>query len=1292
MKRSLFITIAVLIVMALFVGCKADIADRDELGTVSITDVSRSLDSSAVLTVDAEDLCWFYTAVKADNSIFVTGATGTTKTPVKTGAVAGLAGANLGKFSTGAWTFCFYGYYATDVNSGVIAEGAKPVYYQEGMAVTVSKNVSAYLTVTLTQGEGMAKPKVAISGATWTYLLAGEGKALTLKVYDGEFDATNNDENLLVGPIAATTDANGTATFSTAADFELTAGDHTLYFYVYYPANENQLVGQTPLQLSAKAGLKYTITDLQGTASGIEVLNEEGAIYISGSYNPDAQTSTATGTITVSPTVETVVQAGVAPVETKQTTVTFPAGSFETAGDQVLTIAVADTAAAAETNFVVTNVDTTGAPIAVLSFSLSNAPATFGDEAVEVETFIQPGLDADSIKVIYNGTTGAQPTDVAYDSQTGRLTFKTTHFSDYVIVYTKAVARIGNALYETLPEACIAALATEGNTVITLLCDASGDGFSPDNAALGSYTIDFAGHTYNVTDLVGSPGTVSQAFRVIPGQTVVLMNGTLTSSVARMLVNQYGNLTLKDMTLDGSNLAASNISYYTLSVCLGNVVISGNTNIIAHADDTNGKGRAFDIDGSYSGGTNRSVTIAEDFTGKISGIIEFTKSRNNSCETKLIVNGGNGDLSEARLTISGLGQNDVIFIDSDVDWVDVYDLTTNTAYSLSDFRDAVNDGSISSDSFVLLKDVDLANVEWNPIGTDEYPFNGVFDGQNHTISNLKVTEHGAKSGLFGVVSGSANTSYTSIDDVWVSNGFVDTAIAESNYTAVIKNLHLEKATVAASGSVKYTAAFAGKINNAYMSNLTVDSTSSVAGNKCVGGIVGSANGSVFLNCQNNASIDSYYNVGGIVGAVNYDTNDSFSAIVGCTNNGTVAASGTGGGVGGIVGIAQEDKSGAIVDCVNTGIINDTANAFVGGIAGQTFGYKLVSRCTNNGTITVSGNPSNNVVSGIIAAEAASYGVWNCTNNADITVYAKYLAGISTNYNAQSGGVGYLYSCVNTGSLSNTNASGQTMNLALNTSNAYFKDKVYADVAAINQEIAGVGSNVTVKFENCTVSNSSGTLILTSSIRGIESNTVICSAVDVSTGNQTALSIDVPNATIAVDSDFSGSLTISGANNTVTVNSGVAVGKLTVSGNGSTVTNNGTVSTLTMSGTGTIIAVNNANISKVGFSSTGTFTFTNNGIVSHTTAGQTVNDHTVSTITACNITINNYGTIEAVKGPYVCSYACLFYNGCTVVVNQYAGSEITSETSGYGLACGSAASVIYKTYDVNGNLTDTVVKK
>ena len=1316
MKRSLFITIAVLIVMALFVGCKAEIADRDELGTVSITEASRSLDSSAVLTVDAEDLCWFYTAVKADNSIFVTGATGTTKTPVKTGAVAGLAGANLGKFSTGAWTFCFYGYYATNVNNGVIAEGAKPVYYQEGMAVTVSKNVSAYLTVTLTQGEGMAKPKVAISGATWAYLLAGEGKALTLKVYDGEFDATNNDENLLVGPIAATTDANGTATFSTAADFELTAGDHTLYFYVYYPANENQLVGQTPLQLSAKAGLKYTITDLQGTASGIEVLNEEGAIYISGSYNPDAQTSTATGTITVSPTVETVVQAGVAPVETKQTTVTFPAGSFETAGDQVLTIAVADTAAAAETNFVVTNVDTTGAPIAVLSFSLSNAPATFGDEAVEVETFIQPGLDADSIKVIYNGTTGAQPTDVAYDSQTGRLTFKTTHFSDYVIVYTKAVARIGSTLYESLPEACVAALGTEGNTVITLLCDASGDGFSGDNAPLGSYTIDFAGHTYNVTGLVGSEGTPTQAFRVIDGQTVVLKNGKLTSSTAKMLINQYGNLTLKDMTLDGSNLVASNASYYTLSVCLGNVVISGNTNIIAHADDANGNGRAFDIDGSYSYGAKRSVTIAEDFTGKISGIIEFTKSKNDSYETKLIVNGGNGDLTEARLTISGLGTNDVIYIDSDVDWVDVYDLTTNTAYSLSDFRDAVNDGSISSDSFVLLKDVDLANVEWTPIGTTAHPFSGVFDGQNHTISNL--TYNGAPSGqmlgLFGEVKGTKNDSAMTLNDVWnkAIGSLSEDSFKEENYTAVIKKLTLsgfDVTNTSSSGSSRYTGALAGRMDDAYIEGITVVN-STISGTKGVGGLVGSFNGSSAKSCRTLSdvsvnAIEGGYNIGGLFGGTNYSKNGTqtnYGAIISCENNASVTIpenGATGGFIGGIVGMSQSWVAGnstatsgyIFLNCTNNGTIDAKANteSGVGGIAGFGLNVYAFVGCTNNGILK-----ANTVTNGIAGISYAGSNIYNSSNTGSISANAAKMAGVFVEDAQQA--VGYAYGCSNSGSLSNSNPIGVNAQIAIVGGVITAENRVFADVNEVYAFISGNDCR-DIDFIDCTVADKSGELDLSDISANIYSNTQLCTTVVVKDKN---VSLNIPNASVLVLADSSNPLELSsmGDSCTVTVEFGATIKNVTIGGAGSSLTVNGTVSNgITFAGEGAVSAMVSAGatVGHVGFGGTGIYTLTNEGVISHTHSedNPSANEHTVSTIKACTITINNKGIIAARKNSVgKCSYAMLFYNGCDVVVNQYPDSSIFAEVNSYLLACGSASSVVYNTYDADGNLTDTVVKK
>ena len=953
MKRSLFITIAVLIVMALFVGCKADIADRDELGTVSITEVSRSLDSSAVLTVDAEDLCWFYTAVKADNSIFVTGATGTTKTPVKTGAVAGLAGANLGKFSIGAWTFCFYGYYEASIENGEIKTDAKPVYYQEGMAVTVSKNVSAYLTVTLTQGEGMAKPKVAISGATWTYELAGEGKALTLKVYDGEFDATNNDENLLGDPIAATTDANGTATFSTAADFELTAGDHTLYFYVYYPANENQLVGQTPLQLSAKAGLKYTITDLQGTASGIEVLNEEGAIYISGSYNPDAQTATATGTITVSPTVETVVQAGVAPVETKQTTVTFPAGSFETAGDQVLTIAVADTAAAAETNFVVTNVDTTGAPIAVLSFSLSNAPATFGDEAVEVETFIQPGLDADSIKVIYNGTSGAQPTDVAYDPLTGRLTFKTTHFSDYVVVYTKAVASIGNVLYETI-EAAVAGAAS-GDTIVvlsntslsatyvandgkTIVLDLNGKTVAG-NWDVYEYDITFKNGTINgIVHLNGLDNDGSKCHVTIAADAIVKGNYLGNDVYGIILWEKYqgvtgygmlldvygrldeciwvlGNITEGDSVINirngavinGSELGIALNGLATLNVEAGASITGVDSAIEVRAGNLNIVGGTFvatstvdpvasNANGSGSTTKGAAIAIAQHTTRlPINVVIDdgsFTGTR-----ALFFSDPEDGDAVNVSITVNGGSFNGV-------ENIDVFDFTAGATYTLAGVRDAVNEGTASAGNFMLVRDVNLAGVAWTPIGTKEHPFTGVFDGQNHKINNLTINEpNGTYLGLFGYVGGGNTT---------------------------IKNVKLSKVSISAKKRI--AGLIAEIIGDATIYNCSIDAESTITGSDA--------------------------NIAGLIGEI-YPASDSTIICEKLNNYATII--GTGAPLDcRVAGICCQSTNGNNVknhiyftDCHNYGNVT-ASGAFAGGITCSVQGpdtVEVFDNCSNSGQLT-----------------------------------------------------------------------------------------------------------------------------------------------------------------------------------------------------------------------------------------------------------------------------------------------------------------------------------------------------
>jgi len=172
----------------------------------------------------------------------------------------------------------------------------------------------------------------------------------------------------------------------------------------------------------------------------------------------------------------------------------------------------------------------------------------------------------------------------------------------------------------------------------------------------------------------------------------------------------------------------------------------------------------------------------------------------------------------------------------------------------------------------------------------------------------------------------------------------------------------------------------------------------------------------------------------------------------------------------------------------------------------------------------------------------------------------------------------------------------------------------------------------------------------------------------------------------------------GENCTITIESGATVQNVTVGGNGTSLIVNGTVSDkIIMAGEGAVTATISADASagRINFGGTGTYTLTNRGTISHTQSegNNSANEHTVSTIKACNITINNYGTIKAGKnGNNKCSYAMLFYNGSSVVVNQYPGSQITADNNGYLLACSSANSVVYQTYDENGTLTETVNKK
>lgn len=195
-----------------------------------------------------------------------------------------------------------------------------------------------------------------------------------------------------------------------------------------------------------------------------------------------------------------------------------------------------------------------------------------------------------------------------------------------------AVARIGDKTYPTLA-AAVDAVPKDTPTTITLLADTTGSGVRVGKRTIEedgedkdvdwpmNITFDLAGHTYTVVNpTVGSTGTETNAFQLLKGSTVTFKNGKITSSVAKILIQNYCNLTLENVVLDGTNLADT--TPYTLSLNNGKVNITGNTSILAK----NG-GVAFDLFYWPSNGYTDGVQLTVNTTGIISGPIELTADK-----------------------------------------------------------------------------------------------------------------------------------------------------------------------------------------------------------------------------------------------------------------------------------------------------------------------------------------------------------------------------------------------------------------------------------------------------------------------------------------------------------------------------------------------------------------------------------------------------------------------------------------------------------------------------------------
>lgn len=302
--------------------------------------------------------------------------------------------------------------------------------------------------------------------------------------------------------------------------------------------------------------------------------------------------------------------------------------------------------------------------------------------------------------------------------------------------------------------------------------------------------------------------------------------------------------------------------------------------------------------------------------------------------------------------------------------------------------------SLEGKTVVICSDFDMGGKEFPGIGSDDNYFDGILDGQGHTIANLYIDGNDDNSSFINTV-GSGGVMNITFSNLTIVNG--------ENYTGLIGKIDGgEVKDVTVSGTItgaQYTAGIAGRIlNNGSVEGCT--NNASVNGTKYVGGIVGYALGEsepyemLVSQCVNTGNItatgdDAKY-VGGVIGM-------SSAEVTGCSNSGSITNILN--STGGIVG--EQRNSGKVTGCTNTGEVTETGTTNAAWGAGGIVGYvRYYDTNFPQSPIEISNNTNYASVSGYVGVGGIA-GVWyyggECSDNNNfapsIVAASQFVAGI-----------------------------------------------------------------------------------------------------------------------------------------------------------------------------------------------------------------------------------------------------------------------------------------------------------
>lgn len=237
---------------------------------------------------------------------------------------------------------------------------------------------------------------------------------------------------------------------------------------------------------------------------------------------------------------------------------------------------------------------------------------------------------------------------------------------------------------------------------------------------------------------------------------------------------------------------------------------------------------------------------------------------------------------------------------------------------------------LKNGDFILMNDIDLTSVNWNPIGTNSAPFTGHLDGNGHKISNLTIDTSNytnrSSFNLFGYI------SFATIENLVIEDfEFASENIEKTYYVGALAGIDLTDLSSSTS-------------KESLIKGITTSGSYVVAKQSSLypvyaGGLFGKVSFEIISNCKNFISITNASYAGGLVG-----TATKMMYALNLSNEGQINSALYAGGLLGKCGTAfyaSESSNKADITSVQA----------AGGLVGSVNYYAVITLCYNTGNIT-----------------------------------------------------------------------------------------------------------------------------------------------------------------------------------------------------------------------------------------------------------------------------------------------------------------------------------------------------